>query len=88
MNRKVAKVKISDLFYSKVPSNDIVFYAENPDEYYVFPEYFTTTNRQGHEWVWVIYWGENNPYERKYPEPLPKINGLSNLINSLPSDYF
>jgi len=88
MNRKIAKVTITDLFYSSIPSNDIVFYAQNPDEYYVLPEYFTTTNRQGHEWVWVIYWGETNPYERKSPNPLPRITGLANLINSLPSDYF
>ena len=86
MKRKVEQVQISQLKYE----NATVFYALNPNIHNVLlPEYITTTERGGHEWVWVVYFTEKNPYLKPTPEYHP-INApiLRGLINSLSSDYF
>jgi hypothetical protein len=84
--RKVEKVQVSQLKHE----NATVFYAANPDEYpNVLPEYMTTTDRGGWEWVWVIFWGEKNPYIKPVPKPiLPAGTQLAGLINPLESDWF
>ena len=86
MNRKVEQVQITNLIHN----NATVFYALNPDENPgILPEYITTSNRGGHEWVWVVYFTEKNPYIKPTPPTPPQMpRGLSGLINSLPSDYF
>jgi len=87
--RKVEQVQISQLRYGA----DVVFYADNPDNYptnnpTVLPEYITTTERGGHEWVWVVYYAEKNPYIKPWPKPIFEGTGLRGLINSLDSDWF
>ena len=86
MNRKVEQVQISQLKYE----NGTVFYALNPDDHPgVLPEYITTTNRGGHERVWVVFFTEKNPYIIPIPTHQPIMpNCLSGLINSLESDWF
>jgi len=85
MNRHVERVWLGDLKYE----NGTVFYSVNPDEYPgVLPEYITTTERYTTEKVWVVYFGDKNPYLDPNPRLFPGGSCLSGLINSLPSDYF
>ena len=85
MKRKVEQVQISQLKYE----NGTVFYALNPDTNNVLPEYITTTNRGGHERVWVVFFTEKNPYLLPTPPQSPQMpRCLSGLINSLESDWF
>ena len=87
IDRKVERVQIRDLKYE----SGVVFYGLNPDDHNndVLPEYMTTTNRGGHEWVWVVFFTEKNPYIKPTPDYQP-INAplLRGLINSLESDWF
>ena len=79
MVRSVAKVQIKDLIYN----NGTVFYADNPNEYpNMLPEYITTTERGGHEWVWVVYFTKKNPYIKPQPAYRPLPRSLGNLINN------
>ena len=86
MQRKIEKVQVLDLLFS----NAGVFYGLNPDDNPgVMPEYITTTERGGHEWVWVVFFTEKNPYIKPrppQPEFMPRC--LGGLINSLESDWF
>ena len=85
MQRKVEKVQVYQMFFN----NDAVFYGLNPDENPgVLPEYITTTERGGHEWVWVVFFTEKNPYIKPEPDYQPMPRCLSGLINSLESDWF
>ena len=84
IDRKVSQVQISQLKYE----NATVFYALNPDEHNVLPEYITATERGEHEWVWVVYFSEKYPYIKPIPEHQPMPRCLSGLINSLESDWF
>ena len=85
MKRKVEKVQVYELLFN----NAGVFYGLNPDEHPgVLPEYITTTERGGHEWVWVVFFTENNPYIKPRPPHKPMPRCLSGLINSLESDWF
>ena len=85
IDRKVEQVQISQLKYESAT----VFYALNPNEHNVLPEYITTTNRGGHERVWVVFFTEKNPYLKPTPPQLPQMpRCLSGLINSLESDWF
>ena len=85
MRRKVEQVQISQLKYE----NGTVFYALNPNFNNVLPEYITTTERGGHEWVWVVYFTEKNPYLKPTPPQPPQMpRCLTELINSLESDWF
>lgn len=85
INRKVEQVQISQLKYE----NTTVFYALNPDTNNVLPEYITATERGSHEWVWVVYFTEKNPYLLPSPPKPPQMpRCLSGLINSLESDWF
>ena len=85
MKRKVEKVQVHELLFN----NASVFYGLNPDKHNVLPEYITTTERGGHEWVWVVFFTEKNPYIKpRPPQPPPMPRCLSGLINSLESDWF
>ena len=89
MIRHVEQVLISQLRFG----NDVVFYADNPDNYptnnpTVLPEYFTTSNRGGWERVWGVYYGDKNPYLQPTPPPIYTGNVLRGLINSMPPDRF
>jgi hypothetical protein len=79
-------VQISQLHYG----NDVVFYGSDPalHNYNVLPEYMTTTERGGWEWVWVIYSSDKNPYLKPVSKPIiPAGLALSGLINSVNSDF-